>query len=123
MANWQRTVRLNPEWDQAKDGEITCQQLAKSISAKLRMIQPFKSELEEVTDSLAEIIDHFDALAEDGSAGIREIDCAMQELYDWGDMRIDDNWNGKKVCWIDTMTPASGLQGDRSQADATKVER
>ena len=41
MAKWQRTIRLNPEWDQCRDGIITIQSLASSIAQKLSLIRDF----------------------------------------------------------------------------------
>ena len=106
MANWQRTIRLNPEWDQAIDGEITCQQLAASIAKKLKSIAPFGSDRADVNDELAELIERFDSSADDKTTDIPSIDYAMCDLYDWGDISLDGEWNGKKVCFIDTFSAA-----------------
>ena len=104
MANWQRKLLLNPEWDQAQEHGITTQQLAKSIAIKLRALAPFGEEDDEINLELEGIVEEFDDLAQDENASQRDFNSVMQALFDWGDQRLDDNWNGKKVCWVDTMT-------------------
>lgn len=103
MANWQRTVRLNPEWGQAKDSEITPQQLAAAIAKKLRAIRPFKSELDDLNETLDEIASEFEEMGKDGGTTTDDVDMLMHDLYDWGDIRLDSDWNGKRACFIDTM--------------------
>ncbi len=102
MANWQRKVFLNPEWRQAKDGEINYQQLAASMVDKLKGIRPFEDQ--HLNDCLDEIRGGFEFLAEDADTQAVDIDEFMQELYDWGDQRLDDKWPYKKVCWVDTIS-------------------
>jgi hypothetical protein len=104
MSNWQRHVYLNPEWEKAKDGEISHQELAAALAKKLRALRPFKSELDDLNDELAELVDEFEALAENSDTGADDIDSVMHSLYNWGDQRLDGDWNGKKVCWIDSIT-------------------
>lgn len=102
MADWQRRIRLNLEWEQAKEGEISTQELAAAISKRLKALTPFKDEY--VEQSRLDLVDEFESAAEDADLTVDNFDYLMSELYDWGDMRLDDTWNGKKVCWIDTMT-------------------
>lgn len=104
MADWQRTLRLNPEWERAKKGEITRQELARSIAAKLNRLRDFGSGIAELNDERDGIAEEFEALADDKNATTQDFDSVMESLYDWGDQRISPEWNGKKVCWIDTMT-------------------
>jgi hypothetical protein len=107
MADWQRTLRLNPEWDQCKADEITLQQCAASIAVKLRALAPFSDdplhplEWDSERDELTE---RFEGLAGDETATSDEFNSIMDDLYDWGDTRMEPRWNGKKVCWIDTMS-------------------
>ena len=112
MANWQRTVRLNPEWDQASRGEITPQQLATAIAKKLRAVRPFKSELDDLNETLDEIATEFEEMGTDASITTDDIDDVMHGLYDWGDIRLDDSWNGKRVCFIDTMSRAPAVASE-----------
>lgn len=109
MADWQRKLILNPEWDQAQENEIATQELARSIAVKLRALEPFSdnslrpNEWDAERDEIAET---FEALAADKNATQSDFNRVMQGLYDWGDTRMDAQWNGKKVCWIDTMSNA-----------------
>lgn len=112
MANWQRTLRLQPEWGQAQDGEITLQQLAKVVAFRLRSLRPFGDDVGRTIlsfdDEREEIADNFEDIAGDDTATTDDFDDVMCALYDWADQHMDDKWNGKKVCWIDTTSrPAS----------------
>lgn len=104
MAQWQRKLILNPEWDQAQDNLITTQEMARSVAAKLRALKPFKAEFDDINEERDEIAENFEALSEDGAATQRDFNSAMEDLFNWGDQRLDGDWNGKKVCWVDTMT-------------------
>lgn len=104
MANWQRTIRLQPQWGRAKDGKLSASELAASIATKLRGVASFGSHLDDERDEIAE---EFEALAADKSADVNDFDRVMDHLYDWGDTRLDDKWPGKKACWIDTFSTVS----------------
>jgi hypothetical protein len=104
MANWQRTLRLNPEWEQAQEHEISTQELAGAVATKLKLLKPFKAEWDDINTERDDIADEFLNLAEDEAATQQNFNYVMQSLYDWGDQRLDGDWNGKKVCWIDTMS-------------------
>lgn len=102
MANWQRKVKLNPEWGRAKDGEVTINELAGVIAARLKALVPFGDD--DLDNERDEIVEELESLAADQSAAISDIDDIMDRLFDWGDSSLDDNWNGKKACWIDTIS-------------------
>lgn len=107
MADWQRKINLNPEWSQCKAGEITLQECARSIVVKLQAVAPFSS-----TDCILidaereELIERFADIGAETDPDRYEFDGLMTDLYDWGDTALDSKWNGKKVCWIETMLPA-----------------
>ena len=103
MADWQRRVRMNPEWDMAKDGHLSAAQLAQAIVRKLRAVHS-RMAAGDLADKLADVIAEFEMLEGDEGAGMDDIDEAMDRLYDWGDTSLDGKWNGKKVCWIDTIS-------------------
>src|SRR5690242_4000049 len=100
MANWQRTIRLNPEWDQAKEGEISIQALAAIVAKKLRAIRPFGEDYEDLNETREELIDEFESLASDPTAGTSAFDYVMESLFNWGDTSLDGRFGGKKACWI-----------------------
>jgi hypothetical protein len=103
VANWQRSIKLNPEWDQCGGGEITRQELAASIARKLSALHPL--EHEQAEETRLELADSFEDMGRDADLSEAEFNGMMDDLYDWGDMALDASWNGKKVCWIDCMTP------------------
>jgi len=42
-------------------------------------------------------------LAEEKEVSFEEFNYIMDDLYDWGDAKLDDkSFCGKKVCWIAT---------------------
>jgi hypothetical protein len=102
MANWQRTLILNPEWDQALSYEITPQALAASIASKLKNLRPFG--LEDIEAERVELVEEFEYLSDSDETDFQEINDLMSQLYDWGDTPLDGHWNGKKVCFIDTIS-------------------
>lgn len=103
MAKWQRSLKLNPEWEQCQSGEISRQELAASIARKLKAMRPLPpSDYDAEREELADV---FEDMAEDGDLSEDEFNGVMHDLYDWGDTPLDDNWNGKKVCWVDVLSP------------------
>jgi len=104
MANWQRHIYLNPEWQQAKDGEITIQALAAVLAKRLRALKPFGVRDEDLNEKRDEIAEEFEYIAKTPTATRDDFDNWMEELYDWGDTRLEQGWTGKKVCWVDTMS-------------------
>lgn len=105
MANWQRVLRLNPEWDSCGEDEITRQELAASIALKLSTLSPLQDEWAE--EQRLELADSFRDMGRDSALSEGEFNGMMSDLYDWGDTPLDDKWNGKKVCWVDCMTSDS----------------
>ena len=102
MSLWQRTLDISSAWRKAGDDEITPTQLAKVIADKLSKLDPFGPEFQYLDEARDELVESFKELADDPSCTSSEIDAAMQELYDWADSKMDDDWNGKTACWIKT---------------------
>lgn len=106
MAQWQRTLKLHPELKHLHEYEIAPAEFAKAIAAKLRALAPFSDE--DINAKRDELAEDFDDLAKDENTTMGDLDHVMDDLYDWGDTRLDSDWNGKKVCWIDSFS------GDRT---------
>lgn len=104
MAKWQRKIYLQPHWHQASEHEISIQELAGVVAKKLRGIVPFK--VEDIESKRLDLVAEFEWLAKSPDSDREDFDFWMEELYDWGDTRLDNEWNGKKVCWIDIITGA-----------------
>lgn len=101
MANWQRKLDLKDVWTSVDDGEKTIQELAGIVAARLKALAPFADE--DIEEAKAEIVDNFEDLAEDEETDYPDFNYIMEDLYNWGDTRLDDGWPGKKVCWIETL--------------------
>lgn len=115
MADWQRKLILNPEWGQAQRHEISTQELARSVAIKLRKLAPFEDGDDEYNLEREGLVEEFDGLADDKTATQTDFNYVMQSLYDWGDQRMDGDWNGKKVCWVDTMTTVDHARALRNE--------
>jgi hypothetical protein len=109
MANWQRSIKLNPEWQQAKDGEITIQQLAAVLAKRLRTLRPFGESDDDLNEKRDEIAEEFEYIAQTATATAEDFDNWMEELFDWGDTSLDQGWPRKKACWVDTISPAKSV--------------
>lgn len=99
MAEWQNHLHIKTEWQQAKRGELTLQELAASIGKKL--IAMWKTQQDD--DELLDLSFSFEGMGETPGLSIVEFDEEMERLYDWGDTLLDNRWNGKKKCWIETF--------------------
>lgn len=102
MADWQRTLHIEEEWNEAKDDKIDIWTLAKTVADKLRKLAPFPG-FDDINDERDSIADELEGFAEDPDGDKDDFDCIMTRLYDWADTPLDSNWNGKKVCWVKTF--------------------
>lgn len=100
MAKWERKLDLAPEWQQAEDHEIAVQQLATVVAKRLEALQPFVGENESLEREKQVLVEEFQDLSEDEDADTDDFDILLTALYDWADTSLDDNWNGRKACWI-----------------------
>ena len=106
MAEWQRTLDLSDIWEQAKNRSISAWEFAKIVGDRLEKIKPF-AETNEVNTranmTLEDVVDSFAGFAQDKIEDWDELDYVLRELYDWGDISLDNQFGGKKVCWIKTV--------------------
>lgn len=103
MAQWQFTLDLQKEYQQYEAAEITMAELSKVIAEKLRLMrhEVFKKYRDEsYVYDLDEIIDSFEDFAETKDDDVKLFDHNMEDLYDWGDTRLDNKFGGKAMCWI-----------------------
>jgi len=106
MSNWQRRLKLQPEWDLAQNGRIAIQEMAQIVADRLKALEPFVGERLVELERMG-LIEAFDDLTTDEDAIADHFDSLMDELYEWGDTSLDGRFGGKKVCWIDTIGGAS----------------
>jgi hypothetical protein len=97
-------LNLGDVWHRPFGDEWTVEQLAQELAKRIRRLPCFRKahRLHDWAYSFEEIADEFDCVTETD-----EFDYWMQELYDLGDVKLDNDWNGKKLCWIDTMKRAA----------------
>lgn len=100
MANWQRKVDFSSYTEQYDNAELSVQEFAKIVAGKLKGLEKFESAT--IDDQLEQIIYSFLDLANerDNDFAEEDFDCLLEDLYDWGDISLDDKFGGKKVCWI-----------------------
>jgi len=98
MAQWIRTLDISKEWAESNEDESLIYKTADAIAKKLKA---FKVEGDSFLD---EIISDFELLAADEDSDYESFNYIMNNLYDWADTKLDDQWNGKKNCWIKTYT-------------------
>ena len=107
MANWQRVLKLGPEFVKARDGELPIWELARVTAGRLKAIAPIDDALDAEREDL---IYDFELIAKDrDDASREEFDDVMARLYDWADTPLDGEWNGKKLCWIDTRASGEAI--------------
>jgi hypothetical protein len=98
MAQWQRTLDVKDVWE-SEDIHL----IAQTAADRLQALTPLTDEFYWLEDKRLELIDELRALAEDENADTRDFDYVWNDLYDWADTPLDENWNGKKVCWVKTF--------------------
>ncbi len=108
MSDWQHRIELKDLHDKYQNREITILTLAREILSRIKLLQ---EEIEKKADptellyleKLLEIEDLFEELSLDTNADIEDYDFILNKFYDWADTKLDDLWNGKTMCWINTL--------------------
>lgn len=98
MAKWQSRIELADLWEARERDELTIVQLAKAVAVRIRVSGLAWFRFGGEGSDLDTIADSFDSCGDD----VEEFDSYLEELYDWGDEALDDQWNGRKRCWINT---------------------
>lgn len=102
MALWIQTLNLLPEWEQAKEGDISTCELARVVSERLSALVAYDDPY--VEDERENLVDGFLALAEDDTVTEEDFDEVMVDLYDWADISVGGVFPKiRKVCWIKTF--------------------
>jgi hypothetical protein len=101
MAKWQNTLDLADVWDKVDTQEISIQELAGVIAKRLKKIK--RNIPEDLLEDKHFIVEDFIDLSKNEAATDEDFNEVMTYLYDWADTPLDDEWNGKKVCWINTF--------------------
>ena len=97
MANWVHKLNIKTEWQACKVGQLSLKDLSLAIIQKLAALG-----IDDDMD-LDCIIEDFRAFAGQHGQTVDEFDEIWEQLYDWADQKLDDNWPPKKMCWIKTF--------------------
>ena len=125
MSNWQFTLELGDfyhDYDPDSDESISLIDLSQKtvneinklileirkkvkIGKKLRVKnRHFVESISDMADDLKNnILPLFEELVEFESDDVNGFDYAMAELYDWADTPLDNDWAGKRMCWVNTF--------------------
>lgn len=99
MAKWQTTLDLSDVYHAGKPIPELAGIVAQRLKALLLpgLTDAFEFEMRD------ELVADLESLAEDKTSNADDFDEIMSELYRWADTPLDDQWNGKKLCWVNTM--------------------
>jgi len=96
MANWQHHLKLkdiSEAWDRKEiDSKKAGQMTAERIKHLAEHLKPAYASYKE---EFLEIAEQFE-----DSADQDEYNDCLTQLYDLGDTKLDDEFPGKKLCWI-----------------------
>lgn len=88
-------------WDKAQECELAPQELAIIIADGLEKLDDFNDPW--IDQRKFDLIEEFRNFSQDESLEDDDFSYLMDRLYDWGDVSLDGNFGGKKVCWIKTF--------------------
>ena len=104
MARWQFKIDLTPIWKKSTPLD-TAVYIVERINALVPEIRKRKSDVyQDMADELEnDILPLFEELVEVANNDADDFDLALESLYDWADTPLDNEWGGKKMCWICTI--------------------
>lgn len=118
MANWAYKVDFKEFYHKYPD-ELSIQEVAEKVVESLNALleeirkepeiaisihRAYRSEFLDLAEELEyEIIPLFEEVLENEDTSEVDFDYAMNDLYDWGDISLDNNFGGVKMCWINTL--------------------
>jgi hypothetical protein len=118
MADWQFKLDFKEFW---RDEEMPVFKKAEKVIERIKKLLPeirgkadglkhfkalklFRETLNDMADELEnEILPMFEAIVEGENEDEQEFNNALDYLYDWGDASLDNEWGGKKMCWVSTV--------------------
>jgi hypothetical protein len=96
MANWQHRLKLKDISEAYDRKEIDSKEAGKKTSERIKqlaehLIPAYASYKEE----FLEIAYQFESVEDQD-----DYNNCLEQLYDLGDTKLDNEWPGKKLCWI-----------------------
>ena len=105
MAKWQTTLRLTDLWNSHKQKRLPLQDLAKYLAERLKSLNSphftkfVKDEQTALVEKFLEFYIDPAMVGSDNAEAVTAFNDLMFDLYNWADLSLDSDWNGKKVCW------------------------
>jgi hypothetical protein len=104
MAQWQMKIDLSDFWNKYPE-EMNLKETAEKLVERLELVRAeVENKFPDYLDELDDIISDFELFEEDPDAddNLDEFNYRLDSLYDWADTKLDNEFNGKKLCWINT---------------------
>jgi len=100
MANWEFKIDVSEEWKQTPKGsDEDSRKLAKVFIKKLEPIkETMFIQYPHYHNEIEEIIWDFESVYD-----VEDFDNALERLYDFGDISLDDKWPTTKMLWVGTF--------------------
>ena len=107
MSQWQMKLEIKDVMQKLRSNEFTLQSGAKEIINRLEVLRPVvENKFADYLSEFENVIDDFKVFAEDESMNEENesFDYALDNLYDWGDIKLDGDYiGGKAMCWINNF--------------------
>jgi len=125
MSKWQFILELGDFYhlyDPDGEGGITIIELSQKVADRIKKLvieirgksertgklkvknMAFAETISDMADDLENDILHlFEELVETENEDVNDFDYAMEQLYDWADVALDNDWAGKRMCWVNTF--------------------
>lgn len=94
MSDWQRTIKLGDVWD-SEDIQL----IARTAADRLEALEPFTSN-PSIDTTKKTLVARLRKLADNPKTTPRQFDRVWEAVYDWADTPLDQNFGGKRVCFI-----------------------
>ena len=107
MADWQYKLDLSEsrkQYDEDGDMKAMCNAHAEKIKELVARLRKDHRSIvsEDLADELEnDVLPRFEEIAENGG-DVEDYDGSLEVLYDWADTSLDDDFFGKKLCWVET---------------------
>ena len=107
MSQWQMKLEIKDVMQKLRSDEFTLQSGAKEIINRLEVLRPVvENKFADYLSEFENVIDDFKVFAEDESMNEENesFDYALDNLYDWGDIKLDGDYiGGRAMCWINNF--------------------
>ena len=108
MANWQYKLNFKDLWKKHKAGEMPIYEVAENATSRIEWLLLQLRKRGHVYQDLADemeydILPQIEAFAEDKNENPDDFDYILEDLYNWADTALDNEWPVKRLCWVATF--------------------